>query len=201
MLSYNSQYANFFKNVTLKNHKMTLSHKLVHKINIIILCIKGEMKEVFIKFKFYLIPFSVSLGFWCFVVILRIVFTNINSAWYTQLYKPVFYPPAFVFWLCWSLVYASLITSTTLALKLSQNKMMHVNVITNGILNIFWCLFFFTLKSPLTGVVVLLFLLLSSIYLLKTFLKIKSWTAYILIPYLIWILYLIVINYSVLMIN
>lgn len=144
---------------------------------------------------------GLTIGFWIIVITLKVVLTNFNSAYFTQIYKPPFYPPQFVFPLVWSFVYIALITSTVLAVIKNKEKNLIAAIIFNGILIALWPLFFFTLRSKLSGVLVLLLLILSAISLFKILFKTKSWYAYLIIPYLLWLLFLIALNYSILMIN
>lgn len=159
------------------------------------------MKKFIENLKPQLLPVSLTLGFAIIIVILRFTLANYNSAYITQIYKPPFYPPNFVFYLAWIVVYAVLITAIILTLIKSKNKSLIINIIFNGALNILLPLFFFILKSKLSGVLILLFLIISSVYLFKMILNIKRWYACLLIPYLLWLSFLIVLNYSILMIN
>jgi len=159
------------------------------------------MKKFLEKLKPHLLTIGLITGFWLIVIATEFFMATYNSAYFKEIYKPPFYPPQFVFPLVWSLVYAILIVSVILALLKNKRKKFIIAITINGILNILWRLFFFTLRSKISGVIVLVFLIISTISLFKMLFRIKPLYFYINIPYLLWLFFLITLNYAILMIN
>lgn len=158
------------------------------------------MKKKLEKFKPYLIP-TISAGFWIVVILLSCIFIRPKSQWFIELYKPPFYAPQFILLLIGIFVYTVLIAATFLFTAKTKSKKAFIYIAVNGILNILWCLFFFMLHSSLSGIFILLLIFISAIALLKMYWAVKPLSAYLLIPYLLWLGYLIALNYSILMIN
>jgi len=121
------------------------------------------MKKFLEKIKPRLLIMCLIAGFWLIVIILRLVFAEYQSAYINEIYKPPFYPPVFVFYLVWGLTLIGLTVSTVLAVFKSKNKNLIVIIIFNGVLNILLPLFFYTLRSKISGVIILLFLIISAI--------------------------------------
>lgn len=151
------------------------------------------------KFKF-----AASIGVCQFAGIIGSIFTaSTVSSWYPTLIKPNFYPPAWLFGPVWVLLYFLMGISLYLIWqnKAKDNKK---SLIIFGIqltLNIFWSFLFFGLKSPLYGLIDILLLLAAIILTIAFSFKISSYAAILLIPYLAWVFFATILNYSIMSLN
>ena len=132
---------------------------------------------------------------------LALLFTDTESAWYVSLEKPIFQPPGWVFGAVWGIVYTLFAVSLTFAqLKKVPNKI-YILYALQAVLNILWCLFFFTFHMPYSSLIIIL------AYLVVTYLTVRNVYSYskiasfILIPQVIWLIVATVLNYSIIYLN
>lgn len=80
------------------------------------------------------------------------LFTQLGMDWYATLTRPSEWVPAFVFPVVWTLNYgviAFILWKLIIENKLDAKKI--CLFVVNGVLNVLWCLVFFTLKQLLLG--------------------------------------------------
>lgn len=133
-----------------------------------------------------------------FVAFLGSIFTsgNTNSEWYLQ-HKPSITPPNWVFPVVWTLLFFLIGLSLYFAWtskKADKPKIIIVFTI-NFMLNIFWSILYFSLKNPRASFIEIIFLWLSILSMVIVTFKIEKKSAYLLLPYLIWVLFAGVLNY------
>jgi tryptophan-rich sensory protein len=127
------------------------------------------------------------------------VFTsqNTNSDWYKQ-NKPSITPPNYVFPIVWNFLFLLIAFSLALA-WISSNKKEKKKVAwifgINFLLNILWSIFYFSMKNPLLAFFDLTALWISIILVIYITYKINRKSAYLLIPYLLWVTFAGVLNY------
>ena len=125
--------------------------------------------------------------------------------WYESLTKPSFIPPNWVFAPAWTTLFLLMgISAYLIWIKGAKNREVKTALIIFDIqlgLNILWSVLFFGLQSPLYAfveIIVLWFLILLTI--LK-FYPISKKAAYLLIPYLLWVSFAAILNFSVMILN
>ncbi len=123
---------------------------------------------------------------------------------YTELLKPPLSPPPALFGIVWPILYALLGISLYLIYSSDKNDMrknaLSIFVI-QLIFNIFWPLVFFTLMSYLSAAFVLILLDIIVVYMYSRFIKINKVSAYLLIPYIAWILFATYLNVGIVFLN
>lgn len=124
-------------------------------------------------------------------------FANIN--------KPAFAPPAFLFPIVWTILYtlmgiSSYIICSNSTDKESKNSACFVYIL-QLIVNVLWTLFFFRLKWYLFAFIWLLLLIVLVIVMIIKFYKIKPIAGYLQIPYLLWITFAAVLNFTIYTLN
>jgi len=129
-------------------------------------------------------------------------FTNASSNWYTELNKPSEFMPSIIFPIMWSIIYALIAITIFL---LIQNKKMDTKslilFIANGLMQILWCLVYFTIQSLLGGVIVIILTLISSILLWSNVYKKDAVCGYILALYPIWLSLATILNMATWILN
>lgn len=151
------------------------------------------------KFKF-----AASIVVCQFAGIIGSIFTaSTVSSWYPTLIKPNFSPPAWLFGPVWVLLYFLMGISLYLIWqnKAKDNKKSLIIFGIQLILNVFWSFLFFGLKSPLYGLIDILLLLAAIILTIAFSFKISSYAAILLIPYLAWVCFATILNYSIMSLN
>lgn len=134
------------------------------------------------------------------------IFTSSSvSTWYQSLVKPSFTPPNWIFGPVWIILY--LLMGIALYLvwgKGFKNKGVKIAVyifILQLILNLLWSFLFFGLNNPLYAfieIIVLWILILINIIL---FYRISKTSAYLLLPYIFWVTFAAVLNFTILLLN
>ena len=117
--------------------------------------------------------------------------------------KPLFTPPAIVFPIVWTILYILLGISSYLVYKsydLDKNKTLIIYAV-NLLLNFLWCLFFFKFKMFLLSIIILILLLIDTIIMIYYFYKVNKISGYIQIPYLLWLIFALILNYFVYTLN
>jgi tryptophan-rich sensory protein len=113
------------------------------------------------------------------------------STWYAGLKKPSLTPPNSVFGPIWITLYLLMGIAVFLVWKegLAQDGIRIAFIIfwIQLALNILWSVFFFRLKSPFGGVVLIILLWLAILATIILFLKVSALAGTLLIPYLIWV--------------
>lgn len=123
--------------------------------------------------------------------------------WYAGLAKPSFSPPNFVFGPVWTTLYALMGISLYLvwgSKAKSKQHAMRLFFIQLG-LNVLWSVIFFGLKSPGLAFIEIIALWIAIILTIKAFRKISKNATYLLYPYLFWVSFATVLNFSIWILN
>lgn len=127
------------------------------------------------------------------------------SNWYVFLQKPVFTPPGWLFAPVWTLLYIMMGIAVFLVWRkgLDQFQVREgiVIFIIQLILNAGWSYAFFGLKSPLTGLIVIVPLWTAILLTIINFYKVSRVAAFLLIPYILWVSFATVLNFSFYLLN
>jgi len=125
--------------------------------------------------------------------------------WYTQLIKPPFQPPNWVFGPAWTILYIlmgiafGIIWSSD---RDNQFKKVAMNLfVVQFILNLIWSPVFFLSKQITLALIVILILWLLIIFTIRAFSKIDRNASYLLIPYLLWVSFATLLNGSIVYLN
>ena len=122
------------------------------------------------------------------VAVLGSIFVNLGMDWFISLVKPSQWIPNWIIPVVWTVIY---LTFTIILLNWTSKERLPKKtkwlLIINGILNVLWCLVFFTLKQTFLGNVVIVLNLIAGVVLwINIFLQKKN-NAYWLAIYPIWL--------------
>lgn len=122
------------------------------------------------------------------VAVLGSVFVNLGSDWFNALNKPSQWIPNFIIPIVWTIIYISFAVVLVLwTNKEELTKSTIILLIINGVLNVLWCLIFFTLKQTFLGNVTIILNLIFGVALwINIFTKQKVYS-YVLAIYPIWL--------------
>lgn len=130
------------------------------------------------------------------------------STWYAGLVKPALNPPAWVFGPAWTILYALMGIALFLIWKINPSEARHGErrravflFAFQLILNVFWSTLFFGLHSPGWAFVDIILLWLAIVWTIIVFYKISKPTAWLLIPYILWVSFAAYLNYAIWMLN
>lgn len=125
--------------------------------------------------------------------------------WYGTLVKPYFSPPNWLFGPVWTFLYLVMGISFYLVIKNGilgkEVKVAIIIFLIQLVFNALWSIIFFGLKNPFLAfgvIIVLWFLIVINIF---KFYSINKVSGLILIPYLLWVSFASVLNYSIYLLN
>lgn len=127
------------------------------------------------------------------------------STWYTNLNKPFFTPPAWLFGPVWTALYILMAVSFFIVWQKGLNvrpvKIALAFFIIQLILNALWTPLFFGAKMPLLAFIEILVLLIFIFLTILTFYKVSKPAAVILIPYFLWVSFASILTSSIWLLN
>jgi tryptophan-rich sensory protein len=126
-----------------------------------------------------------------------------KSVWYNSLTKPVFAPPDWLFTPAWMLLYLLIFISLIVYITSEgeNKKSGYIYFAIQIILNFIWSPVFFLLKNIFLALVVILLLDIFVVLTIKKFYSVSKIAAWLLIPYLVWILYATYLNLGYFVLN
>lgn len=153
---------------------------------------RGDLK---IKWKSLFLSFILVYS----VALIGSIFTSqgTNSDWYNSI-RPSITPPNWVFPIVWNILFFLLAISLYLVIinvKKSMKQKIYIFFGINFILNISWSVFYFFLRNPAIAFVNLIALWVSIISLIYFTSKVNQKSAWLLVPYLLWVSFAGVLNY------
>lgn len=125
--------------------------------------------------------------------------------WYATLDKPAFSPPNWVFGPVWTTLYALMGISAYLIYRKGWTKTdVRLALAIFGaqlILNALWSILFFGLKSPALALACIALLLVAIGASIALFWRIDRRAALLLVPYILWVSFAGILNYSIWTLN
>lgn len=136
------------------------------------------------------------------VAILGSVFVNLSMDWYNTIEKPSQWIPNFIIPIVWTIIYLLFIVILSIfnKNKLLNNKII-IYCVLNAILNILWCLIFFTLNQLLIGNIIIILNLFAGTVLIFLLNKTNKFYIYFLYLYPIWLAIATSLNFALWIIN
>mgnify|MGYP006287122181 CR=1 FL=1 len=126
------------------------------------------------------------------------LFTDTGD-WYDSI-KPGITPPGYVFAIVWNILFFLIAISIYLSVTKGTQKQRQITLILFGInllLNFLWSVIFFGMQNTVLAFFELIILGISIISLIYYNYKINKFSAYLLVPYLIWICFAGYLNYLI----
>lgn len=125
--------------------------------------------------------------------------------WYADLNKPSFNPPNWIFGPAWTILYTLMgISAAGIWESGIYKKKVKLALYAFGVqlaLNGIWSFLFFGFKSPLIAFIEILFLIFAILITMNRFKEIKPWTAWLLLPYLLWVAFASLLNLAIYILN
>tara|TARA_Y100001960_G_C14553377_1_gene766944 strand:- start:212 stop:679 length:468 start_codon:yes stop_codon:yes gene_type:complete len=154
------------------------------------------LKNKFLSFViFTIITFSASF-------IGGIVTYTFKEPWYSNLIKPSFNPPDWVFGPVWTILYLFMSIAIWIVWQKNQKNL---NLVLIYIIHLFfnttWSIVFFAFQSILLALINLVALITLIIFLMIKYKPISKLSFYIMFPYLLWCFFALILNISLLFLN
>ena len=154
------------------------------------------IKNKFLTFiLFFFITYSASL-------IGGLATINFKEPWYSQLIKPSFNPPDWIFAPVWTTLYL-MMTMAIWFFWHSKNRNMNTVYIyfIHLIFNTTWSIIFFVFHNIFLALIILIILIVLIIILIVKFKRVNLLSTYLMIPYLLWCCYALILNVNLLILN
>lgn len=129
--------------------------------------------------------------------------TSNNMDLYRTIQTPSFVPPSFLFPIVWTILYVLMGISCYIIYD-SKSEYTKDAIIIYAIqltLNFVWSLIFFNLRAFLLAFAWLVLLWVAILMMILQFYKISKVAAYLQIPYLLWVTFAGVLNFSIYLLN
>ncbi len=124
--------------------------------------------------------------------------------WYATLKKPFFTPPNWIFSPVWISLFILMGISLFFVWRRTDHprfKIAFIFFFVQLILNILWSLAFFGLRLPLLGLVDIILLWMAILLTIQHFSKVSKFAGALLLPYLIWVSFATLLNFSLWILN
>ncbi len=124
--------------------------------------------------------------------------------WYQTLNKPFFTPPSWVFSPVWIILFIMMAISLFFVWRESGRpgfKPALMFFCVQLILNVFWSIVFFGLRSPWLGLIDIIALWITILLTIRYFLRVSKFAGVLLIPYLVWVSFALLLNFSFWILN
>ena len=136
------------------------------------------------------------------------IFTIPNiPLWYASLTKPFFSPPNWVFGPVWTLLFLLMGIALYIIWVIKEKKLLEKRFYAISwfkiqfAFNVLWSYLFFGLRNPFLGFIGIIFLWLSIVITIIYFYKINKTAAYLMVPYLLWVSFASLLNFSIMILN
>ena len=131
--------------------------------------------------------------------------TTDNMAMFDEIAKPPLAPPRWLFPVAWTILYILMgIASYLIYVSDAPKEQKSSSLTLYGIqllLNFFWSIIFFNLRSYLFAFIWLVFLWIFILASLLSFKKTSKTAAYLMIPYLVWVTFAGYLNFGIYLLN
>ena len=177
----------------------------------IVFCLKNIYTEVMKSSRFFNLYFdpirlAASLVITFLPGILGSVVTiNSVNTWYSTLRKPFFSPPNWIFGPVWTTLYFLMGVSLYLVWISKKNQKEKKKALVLFMLQLFlngvWSFLFFGFQLPLVALFELIMLWFILATTLRSFVRISSTAALLLIPYFLWVSFAMLLNAAIVLLN
>ncbi len=154
-----------------------------------------------IKWKNLLVSIAIPLA----VGGLSAFFTRDAMMDFETLIKPPFSPPGWLFPIVWTVLYILMGISSYIIYQSDGNEIIKRSALSayalQLFLNFFWSIIFFNMKNYLFAFIWLILLILTIVATMLRFKRISDTAFYLLVPYLIWCIFALYLNFGIYILN
>lgn len=129
---------------------------------------------------------------------------NAIPGWYAQLTKPPFNPPNWIFGPVWTFLYMLMGISFGIIWNMKSSKKTKkakIYFLFQLFLNFLWSIGFFGLHSPIMGLAIIIPLWILILLCILRFYPLSKIASYLFIPYLMWVSFAAILNFSLFILN
>jgi tryptophan-rich sensory protein len=132
---------------------------------------------------------------------IAMLFVDTKSLWYVSLVKPSFQPPPWVFGAVWGILYVIYGVALTIAQLKNVSPKVYGLFLLQSVLNIGWCLFYFTLHMLYSGLAIIVAYITVTYLTARQMYPYSKLGAFLFIPQGIWLMIALALNYVTILLN
>ncbi|MBR6765847.1 MAG: tryptophan-rich sensory protein [Clostridia bacterium] len=132
---------------------------------------------------------------------IAMLFVDTKSLWYVSLVKPSFQPPPWVFGAVWGILYVIYGVALTIAQLKNVSPKVYGLFLLQSVLNIGWCLFYFTLHMLYSGLAIIVAYITVTYLTARQMYPCSKLGALLFIPQGIWLMIALALNYVTILLN
>lgn len=159
---------------------------------------KEQLRASLLRWSLFLVPLIFLLGF------LGGQLGSPDTRWFASLVKPDIFPPPALFGIVWSVLYIMIGFSVAIVASSwgAYGRGLALGLFAfHFLFNLAWTAVFFGSQNIMGGLIVLIGAVVTLLPVIFTFWRVRALAAYLLIPYLIWLIFASVLNYQFLVEN
>ena len=160
----------------------------------------GQLRAAFIRWALVLVPGVLALGF----LSGQVSGSGPGNPWFDGLIKPLIYPPPAAFGIVWSILYVMMGIAAALVAAARGARWRRAALIAFAVqfvINLAWTPTFFAAHQITYALAVIVALDVAVIVTIALFARVRSLAAWLLAPYLVWILFATALNWQFLVAN
>lgn len=160
----------------------------------------GQLRAAFLRWALFLVPGIVLLGF----LSGAIGGSGPGNPWFDGLAKPGLYPPPAAFGIVWTILYImmALALVTVVTARGARHRGFAIAAfVVQLLLNLAWSPLFFAAHQISAALLLLVVLDVAVMITVAAFYRVRPRAAFLLAPYLAWILFATVLNWQFLQLN
>ncbi len=156
-------------------------------------------------FNFNLKKFLISIGIPLATGGLAALLTKDSMDLYSKINQPPLSPPGWLFPVAWTILYLLMGISLYLIWNNSTDynfkKVAFILFSVQLILNFIWSLVFFNSRQFTAAFIILIFMFIFTLFMTLRFYKINKISAFLQIPYILWLTFAAYLNYAICVLN
>ena len=160
----------------------------------------GQLRAAFLRWALFIVPGIMFLGFFAG----RLGGSGAGNPWFMDLVKPAIYPPPATFGIVWSILYLVMGVALTLVVTARGAPGRGYAIalfVFQLVLNLAWSPLFFGMHMIAAALALLVGIDLAVAATILAFRKVRPIAAWMLLPYLAWVLFATVLNWQFLVAN
>lgn len=160
----------------------------------------GQLRAAFLRWALFIVPGIMFLGFFAG----RLGGSGAGNPWFMDLVKPSLYPPPATFGIVWSILYLVMGIALTLVVTArgAPGRGTAIGLfVLQLVLNLAWSPLFFGMHMIAAALGLLVAIDLAVAATIVAFRKVRPIAAWLLLPYLAWVLFATVLNWQFLVAN
>jgi len=160
----------------------------------------GQLRAAFLRWALFIVPGIMFLGFFAG----RLGGSGAGNPWFMDLVKPAIYPPPATFGIVWTILYLVMGVALTLVVTARGAPGRGYAIalfMFQLVLNLAWSPLFFGMRMIAAALGLLVAIDLAVAATIVAFRKVRPIAAWMLLPYLAWVLFATVLNWQFLVAN